>query len=129
VMWWFSRDRRVFLLFSIQCGLYAVFCGCMISFLQATTIPDAQGGMTRCFSIGSIINAVVVNFYALLGGRRDRAFRGLVTGVLVSLGVLNLWLRVRGTVIELQAVELPGGAVFVPIRTPPGALLVLNYLT
>ena len=45
-------------------------------------------------------------------------------GVLGFLAVLNQWVPLRGTVIELQPMPLPGGGTgLLPIRTPPGAPL------
>ena len=129
VQWWFSRNERVLLVFSIQCSAYAAFCLAMMSFLGARTVPDAQAGMDRCVTLGVLVHAVVVNLYAHLGNRRDRVFRGIVTGALAFLTALNLWAPLRGTVIALKAARLPGGATaLVPIRTPPGASLVLLYV-
>src|SRR5262249_47340611 len=74
--------------------------------------------------------ATMFHFYAYLGDRRDHAFRALVTGVLAFLEVVNQWAPLRGTVIELKTIHLPGGGTsLLTIRTPPGAPLVLNYLT
>ena len=45
------------------------------------------------------------------------------------LAVLNLWVPLRGTVLELRTMPLPwGGTGLLPIRTPPGASLALLYL-
>ena len=51
------------------------------------------------------------------------------TGVLGFLAILNLWVPVRGTVLELRTMPLPwGGTGLLPIRTPPGAPLAIQYL-
>ena len=38
IQWWFSRNERVLLVFSIQCAVYAAFCGAIVSFFRATTV-------------------------------------------------------------------------------------------
>jgi signal transduction histidine kinase len=127
--WWFSRSERVFLVFSLQCLLYAAFCVAMTSYLRARTIPDAQAALDRFVSIGVLCHAVFPQIFALLSGRRDRVFRVLATGALVVLAVVNQWAPLRGTIVELRFVQLPGGGTTsVPIRTPPGASLVVLYL-
>ena len=129
VHWWLSRHERVLLVFSVQCAVYAVLCLAIISFFRATTIPDAQATLDRVITIGVILHVVLLQFYADLGGRRDRAFRALVTGALVFLAVLNQWAPLRGTVLELRTMPLPwGGTGLLPIRTPPGASLAVLYL-
>ena len=50
-------------------------------------------------------------------------------GALAFLAVLNLWVPLRGTVLELRTMPLPwGGTGLLPIRTPPGASLAFQYL-
>jgi signal transduction histidine kinase len=75
-----------------------------------------------------LTHGVVIHFYAHLAGRSDRAFRALVTGVVIFLAILNQWAPLRGTVLELRAVPMPWGTGWVPIRTPPGASLVLLFV-
>ena len=129
VHWWLSRHERVLLLFSVQCALYTVFCLAQSAFFRAKTIPDAQTTLDRFVTLGLIINILLLHLYAGLGGRRDRAFRVVVTGVLAFLAVLNLWVPLRGTVLALGTMTLPwGGAGLLAIRTPPGAPLAVQYL-
>ena len=128
IHWWFSRNERVFLLFSVQCALYTAFCVAIVGFFGAKTIPDIQAALDRFVTLGVLAHAVVLKFYAYLGNRRDRAFHALVTGVLVLLAVFNQWVPLRGTVLELKTLQLPGGVTSVlPIRTPPGAPLAALY--
>jgi len=130
VHWWLSRHERVLLLFGIQCVLYAVFCLAITAFFRARTIPDSQAALDRFVTIGVLCHPLVLQLYADLGGRRDRAFRALVTGALVFLAVLNQWAPLRGTVLELRTMSLPwGGTGLLPIRTPSGAPLVVLYLS
>jgi two-component system, sensor histidine kinase and response regulator len=76
-----------------------------------------------------LIHALLLQLFACLGARRDRVFRAIVTAPLVFLAILNQWLPIRGMIVELQTVQLPGGATNVlPIRTPPGVLLAVVYL-
>jgi signal transduction histidine kinase/CheY-like chemotaxis protein len=129
VHWWLSRHERVLLVFSIQCALYALFCPAINAFFRARTIADSQTALNRFVTLGVIIHILLVHLYAELGGRRDRGFRALVSGVLGFLAVLNLWVPVRGRVLELRAMPLPwGGTGLLPIRTPPGLLLAVQYL-
>ncbi len=129
VHWWLSRQERILLVFSIQCALYAVFSLAISSFFRATTIPDAQTTLDRFVTIGVLTHPLLLQFYADVGGRRDRAFRALVTGALIFLAVLNLWAPLRGTVVEMRAaLSLGGDTALVPIRTPPGTSLVFLYL-
>jgi PAS domain S-box-containing protein len=129
IQWWFSRYERVLLVFSIQCVLYAVFSSVSVALARSTTIPDIQAGLIRVMSLGPLVHVVLLQFYAYLGGRRDRAFRALGTLAFVALGVLNQWVPLRGTVIGLQSMPSPGGGVsLVPIHTPVGAALGLYYL-
>ena len=129
VHWWLSRHERVLLVFSVQCALYTVFCLAQSAFFRAKTIPDAQVTLDRFVTLGVIIHVLLLHLYAGLGGRRDRAFRVLVTGVLGFLAVLNLWVPVRGTVLALRTMPLPwGGTGLLAIRTPPGIPLAVQYL-
>jgi PAS domain S-box-containing protein len=129
VHWWLSRHERVLLVFSVQCALYTVFCLAISAFFRATTIADTQAALDRFVSLGVIIHVLLLQLYADLGGRHDRTFRAFVTGVLSALAVLNLWVPVRGTVVELRTMELPwGGTGLLAIRTPPGAPLAVQYL-
>jgi PAS domain S-box-containing protein len=129
VHWWLSRNERVFLVFSVQCALYSVFCVAISAFFRATTIPDAQAALDRFVTLGVLIHILLLHLYADLGNRRDRVFRGLVTAVLGFLAVLNLWVPVRGTVLALRPMPLPwGGTGLLAIRTPPGVFLAVQYL-
>jgi PAS domain S-box-containing protein len=129
IQWWFSRCERALLVFSIQCALYTVFCSVSVALARATTIPDVQAGLVRVMTLGPLVHVVLLQFYASVSGRRDRVFRALFTVAFVVLGVLNQWVPLRGTVIALQSMPLPGGGVSsLPIRTPPGAALGLYYL-
>jgi PAS domain S-box-containing protein len=129
IFWWLSRKERVLLVFSVQCAVYAVFCILITAYFRATTIPGMQAASGRCVGLGVIAHALVLLFYAEVGARRDRAFRALVTGVIGFLAVLNLWAPLRGTIVAVTAMQLSGGGKgWVPIRTAPGASLVLMYL-
>jgi PAS domain S-box-containing protein len=115
--------------FAIQCALYTVFCWVSVALARATTIPDIQAGLVRVMTLGPLVHVVLLQFYVCVSGRRDRAFRAFVTVAFVVLGVLNQWVPLRGAVIALQSMSLPGGGVtLLPIRTPPGAALGLYYL-
>jgi PAS domain S-box-containing protein len=127
--WWASRKERVLLVFSLQCTAYAVFCLAFVSYLGARTISDVQSTHDRFYTIGVLIYPLLLQVYAGMGARRDRVFRAIVTVVLVFFALLNLWTPMRGTVVALQTVQLPGGATsVVPIRTSLGAALPLVYL-
>ncbi len=129
VHWWLSRHERVLLVFSVQCVLYAVFCLAISSFFRATTIPDAQSTLDRFVTLGVLVHPVVLQLYADLGGRRDGAFRVLVTGALVFLALLNQWAPLRGTVIAPRTMPLPwGGTGLLSIRTPASGTLTALYL-
>ena len=129
IYWWLSRNERVLLVFSVQCVVYTAFCVAIVSFFRARTIPDTQAALDRFVTLGVIVHALVLQFYADIGNRGDRGFRALVTGALGFLAVLHQWAPLRGTVVELQAMRLPGGdTALLPIRTPPGASLALLYL-
>jgi len=129
IQWWLSRRERVLLVFSIQCALYTAFCSVSVALARATTIPDVQAGLVRVMTLGPLVHVVLLQFYACVSGRRVRAFRALLAAAFVVLGVLNQWVPLRGTVVALQSMSLPGGGVsFLPIRTPPGAPLGLYYL-
>jgi PAS domain S-box-containing protein len=119
----------VLLVFSIQCAMYAVFCMAFAAYLRATTVSDVQATHDRFYTIGVLIHALLLQLFAYLGARRDRIFRALVTAPLVFLAVLNLWMPIRGIVVELQTIRMPGGATsLLPIRTPPSATLALVYV-
>ena len=119
IQWWFSRYERVFLVFALQCALYAAFCWASVALVQATTIPDVQAALDRVLTLGVLVWAVLLQFYALVGGRRDHGFRAVVTVVIVGVVVLHQWVPLRGTVIALEPMQ----------RTPPGAHLALMYLS
>jgi signal transduction histidine kinase len=127
--WWLSRNERVLLVFSLLCGVYGAFCFAINSFFRATTIADSQAALDHFVTLGVLGHAVMVHFYAGLGGRRDQVFRALVTAAFACLAVLNLWAPLRGTVVELQPMRLPGGGTgLLAVRTPPGAPLAFLYL-
>ena len=129
ITWWFSREERVHLLFAIQSGLYVVVCYLIASYFRSTTVPDAQARLDSIVTLGAIVHPVVIHFYALLGGRRDRGLRWGITGVMAVVAVLSLWIPLRGTVIELQPSQLPwGGTGLLPILTPPGVPLATLYV-
>ena len=130
VHWSLSRHERVLLVFWVQCAVYTVFCLAISAFFQARTIPESQATLDRFVTLGVIIHILLLHLYADLGGRHDRAFRALITVVLGFLAVLNLRVPVRGTVLELRTMPLPwGGTGPLPIRTPPGAPLAVQYLS
>jgi len=129
IHWSRSRDERVLLVFSIQCATYTSFYLAISSYFAATTVAECQVALNRFVTFGVLIHAVYIHLYAYLGARRDHVFRAVVTGVLLALTVLHQWVPLRGTVIELQFVQLPGGVTSVaPIRTPPTAYLGLLYV-
>ncbi len=129
VHWWLSRHERVLLVFSVQCAVYTVFCLVITAFFRARTIPESQAALDWLMTIAMLCHALLLQFFADLGGRRDRVFRALVTGLLAFLAVLNQWAPLRGTVLELRTMPLPwGGTGLLPIRTPPGASLALDYI-
>jgi PAS domain S-box-containing protein len=128
--WWLSRHERVLLVFSVQCALYTLFCLAITAFFRARTISDSQATLDRFVTVGVIVHVLLLHLFAELGGRRDRTFRALLSGVLGFLAVLNQWAPLRGTVLELRTMPLPwGGTGLLPIRTPPGASLVFLYLS
>jgi PAS domain S-box-containing protein len=129
IYWWLSREERVLLVFTVQCVVYSAFCVAIHSFFRATTIADSQAALDRFVTLGVIAHMLVLQFYCDLGHRRDRSFRILFTGVLGFVAVLHQWAPLRGTVLELQTMHLPGGDTgLLAIRTPPGAPLALLYL-
>jgi PAS domain S-box-containing protein len=129
IQWWFSRSERVLLVFSIQCALYAIFCSVSVALVRATTILEIQAGLVRVMTLGPVVHVVLLQFYRCLSGRRDRVFTALLTVAFVVLAVLNRWVPLRGIVVALQSIPLPGGGVrLLPIRTPPGVALALYYL-
>lgn len=128
IHWWGSRQERVLLLFSLQCAAYTGYFLEISSYFGATTIAECQTALNRFVTFGVLIHAAYLNLYAYLGARRDPVFRTLSTGVLLCLALVHQWLPLRGTVLDLQMVQLPGGATAVaPLRTAPGALLALFY--
>ena len=128
VHWWLSRAERALLAFSIQCALYTAFCLAITAYFRASTIPDMQVALDTFVTFGLLAHAVVAQFYAYLGGRRDRVFRTVVTVTLLLLALVNQWAPVRGTIVDLQAVPLPGGGSgLIPVRTPPGVSLGILY--
>jgi len=130
IHWWGSRKERALLAFSIQCAAYTGYFLAISSYFDARTIPECQAALDTFVTFGVLIHAAYLHLYAYLGGRRDRAFRALSTGVLLSLALLHQWVPLRGVVLELQTVQLPGGTTgVVPIRTPPEAPLAILYLT
>jgi PAS domain S-box-containing protein len=129
VQWWFSRSERVLLVFSVMCASASVFCWFFIRLAHATTIYDAQTALDRGVTIGVLHYTLHLPFFAHLGGRRDRALQVLGAGLLTFLAVQNLWVPLRGTVLSLQPMPLPGGGtVVIPIRTQPGTSLAVAYL-
>ncbi|HEY0869283.1 MAG TPA: ATP-binding protein, partial [Acidothermaceae bacterium] len=127
--WGFSRRERVFLVFCLQCVAYTVFCLAISTYFEATTIPAAQATLNRFVTIGVLLHVLLLEFFATLGARRDRTFRAVVAGGLVFLALLNHWAPLRGTVLELRTMPLPGGGTgLLAIRTPPGASLALLYV-
>src|SRR5436305_13999339 len=89
VAWSLSRREPVLLVFSVQCGFYAVFCLAISAFFHARTIGASQAAMDRFYSIGIALHAVILESYARLGHRRDRIYRLVVSGTLLGLAVLN----------------------------------------
>ena len=127
--WWQSRNERVFLLVAVQCVLYAAFTSTSWQRHQATTIPDIQILQDRLIALALLLYAVLLQLFAHLGNRRDRTFRVLLLAVLAVLVAWNQLAPLRGTVIDLQRMPVPGGGTaLLPIRTPPGAGLVLLYI-
>lgn len=130
IHWWGSRAERVLLVFSIQCAAYTGFYLAISAYFGAQTIPECQAALDRFVTFGVLIHALYLHLYAYLGARRDYVFRALSSGVLLLLVLVHQWLPLRGTVIELHTVQLPGGiASMVPVRTPPGVPLGILYVT
>src|SRR6188768_554321 len=124
LQWWFSRKEPVLLAFSVVCALYMAFTLSMSSRHLVTTISESQLVVDRSVTIAMFAHAAQVQLYAYLSKRRDRVFRALLCGVCITLAVLNLWLPLRGTVVALQPISMPGGGTgLLPIRTAPGVLL------
>ena len=130
LQWWFSRKERVLLVFSVVCTLYAVFSLSMASRHLVTTIAESQLVLNRSVTLGLLAHGVQVQLYASLAKRRDHVFRALLFAGLSILAVLNLWVvPLRGTVLALQPISLPGGGTgLLTIRTAPGVLLPVMYL-
>jgi PAS domain S-box-containing protein len=128
--WWGSRKERALLAFSLQCAAYTGYFVSIAAYFGARTIPECQTALDRFVTFGVLIHAAYLHLYAYLGARRDLTFRLLSTGVLLFFVVLHQWVPLRGTVVALETMQLPGGtAAAVPIRTPPGAALAIFYLT
>jgi len=129
IHWWNSRQERALIVFSIQCLIYTAFCLMIVEFFRAKTIPDTQAALDRFVTVGVIVHALSLQLYAHLGARRDALLRGVIAGSLALFALLNQWVPLRGTVVELQTLELPGGVTSViPIRTAPGLPLALAYV-
>ena len=130
VHWWLSRHERVLLVFSVQCALYAVFCLAISAFFRATDDPRQPGHARqvrharrdhprRCSSSSMRTSAVAAT---VPSARSSRACWS-------SSPSWNQWVPLRGTVLELRTMPLPwGGTGLLPIRTPPGASLAIQYL-
>lgn len=130
IHWSRSREERVLLVFSFQCAMYTGFYLAISSYFSARTVSECQTALDRFVTFGVLIHAAYLHLYAYLGARRDYVFRALSTGVLLFLAVLHQWLPLRGTVVELQSVQLLGGVSgIVPIRTPPSVCLGILYGT
>ena len=78
--WGFSRRERVFLVFSVQCVGYTIFCLAITTYFEATTIPVVQATLNRFVTIGVLIHVLLLEFFVVLGARRDRIFRAVVAG-------------------------------------------------
>jgi signal transduction histidine kinase/ActR/RegA family two-component response regulator len=129
IKWLFSRSERVLAIFSMQCLLYTAFSALTVWRSLAATIPDVQFALDWSVSMGVLGNAATLELMFELGGRRNARFRTVVAGVLVFLAVLNLWMPLRGTVLALEPMPLPGGDTgLLPIRTPPTAFLHALYV-
>lgn len=129
IQWWFSRSERVLLTFALQCASYTAFTLTMVSRHQATTIAEAQATLDHNILFGPIVHIIVLQLYAYLGQRRDHAFRLTVSAVLVAVGVISQCVSIRGTVVALESVELPGGGTtLIPVRTEPGLVLAVLYV-
>ena len=128
IHWWSSRSERVLLLVAVQCMVYAAFTWTSWQRHQATTIPDVQTLQDRLIALALLAYAVLLQLFAYLSNRRDRSFRALLLGMLAVLFVWNQLSPLRGTVIDLQRMPVPGGTALLPIRTPAGAGLVLLYI-
>jgi PAS domain S-box-containing protein len=130
IHWWRSRGERALLAFALQCAAYTGYFLELSAYFGARTIPECQTALNRFVAFGVLIHAAYPHVYAYLGARRDHAFRALGTGVLLFFAVLHQWAPLRGTVLALETVQLPGGTSgVVPIRTPPGSALAFFYLT
>jgi signal transduction histidine kinase/CheY-like chemotaxis protein len=129
IQWWFSRDERTFLVFAIGCVLMSAFCWEVAVGLAATSVPESHDALTYGVTLGVLSHVAILHLYAHLANRSDHAFLGVVSAVFVGLAFVNLWAPLRGTVVDLQPVVLPGGSRgFIPIRTGPSALLPLLYI-
>ncbi|HKO54031.1 MAG TPA: response regulator [Polyangiaceae bacterium] len=128
LQWWFSRKEPVLLAFSAVCALYMAFALSMSSRHSVTTIAESQLVLDRSVTLAMLAHAAQIQLYAYLAKRRDRVFRALLTGVFFILAALNLWLPLRGTVVAMQTIAMPGGGTgLLPVRTAPGVLLPVMY--
>ena len=128
IQWWLSRHERVLGVFAVQCALYAAFTWTMLLRHRATTVEEAQAALDINLTFAVLVYIVIVQFYALLGNRRDHAFRVLLVAVYVLFALVHQWVPLRGTVVDLQSVVLPNGdTVLLPIRPEPGVFLALWY--
>ena len=57
------------------------------SLFRARTIPESQAALDWLMTVAMLCHALLLQFFADLGGRRDRVFRALVTGLLAFLAV------------------------------------------
>jgi signal transduction histidine kinase len=129
VQWWFARDERIYAVFAVQCCLHAAFCIVAVARYQATTVSAVQHRLDWCMSIGVLSHGVVLQLYAYLADRRDHVFRVVLFACVVVLVLVNQWMPIRGTVLELYPTMLPGGGTaLIPMRTPPGVLLAGLYV-
>jgi PAS domain S-box-containing protein len=126
--WWSSRSEGALLALSGQGVLCSLFSWTVIRLVHATTISDAQTALDRGVTIATLDHLLILHLFASLGDRRGRAFHALGVGAFLGFAVLNQWVPLRGTVISLQSMPLPGGGTCViPIRTPPGWPLAILY--
>ncbi len=129
IKWALSRSERALFFFSVQCALYAVFSVLAVGRSLATTIPEVQASMDRSVTVGLLAHLAVLQFYVELGSRRDRLVRAIIGGAFVFVIVQNQWFPLRGTVLALEPMPMPGGGTgLLPIRTPSSPSLALMYL-
>jgi signal transduction histidine kinase/ActR/RegA family two-component response regulator len=130
LQWWRSRSERAFLVFALLCALCAVHSLIVVARLQSTTISTAQTTMDWALTVGLFMHAVLVQLYAVLAARRDHVVRLVLFAAFAAIAIINLWIPMRGIVLELRPVQLPGGDItLIPIRTAPGAGLIAMCIT